>query len=65
MISKPEYDLSDWSNVGTDILILILEKDNSFHVTVQNNSGTINVKKDVSALEEKSTFKIMGLSFLF
>ena len=28
-----------------------------------NNTGTINVKMDGSALEEKSSFKMLGLSF--
>ena len=30
-----------------------------------NNTGAISVKTDGSALEEKSYFKMLGLSFLF
>lgn len=35
LASKPEYDLIDWSNVGTNMLVLMLEKGNLNHLTIQ------------------------------
>ena len=34
-----------------------------FSFDLSNNSGATDVKMDVSVLEEKSSFKMLGLSF--
>ena len=44
------------------MLISILEKLNLFHLT-SLITGAIEVKLDGSVLEEKSSFKMLGLSF--
>ena len=36
---------------------------NSFFFDWSNNTGTIDMKMDESALEEKSSFKMLGLTF--
>ena len=49
-----------------DLLILMLEKKlDWFRLTsLINNTGAIDGKMDGSALEEKSTFKMLGLTYL-
>ena len=48
--------MSGWKSAGKTQLVLF---DHS------NNTGAIDVKMDGSALEEKSSFKMLGLSFSF
>ena len=48
--------MSGWKSAGKTQLVLF---DRS------NNTGAIDVKMDGSALEEKSSFKMLGLSFSF
>ena len=40
----------------------MLEKNLAFWFECSNNSGAIDLKMDGSVLEEKSSFKILGLS---
>ena len=55
-----------WTGAGCGSLISMLEQLNWFDQFDQsNNTGAISVKTDGSALEEKSYFKMLGLSFLF
>ena len=51
-----------WTGAAGGLLISMLEKFNLFHLTGLI-SGAIIVKIDESACEEKSSFKILGLSF--
>ena len=48
--------MSGWKSAGKTQLVLF---DRS------NNTGAIDVKMDGSALEEKSSFKMLGLTFSF
>ena len=50
-----------WTGARSGLLMLMLEKLVSFDRS--NNNDSIDVKIDESVLEEKSSFKIMGLTF--
>ena len=50
-----------WIGIGYILLISVLEKSILFDQS--NNSGAIDVKMDGAVLEEKSSFKMLGLSF--
>ena len=63
LASEVESDLRDtvhWGKKG--LLISMLEKLNQFCLTGLN-TGAKNVKMDGSILEEKSSFKMLGLTF--
>ena len=60
LASELETDL-DW--VGSGLLSSMLEKLKLILFEQSNNSGAIAVKMDGSVLEEKSSFKMVGLSF--
>ena len=51
-----------WTGAGSGWLISVLEKVNLFYLTGQT-THVINVKMNGSVLEEKSSFKILGLTF--
>ena len=50
-----------WTGAGSGLLISRLEKLNSFEWS--NSSGAIDVKMNGPFLEEKSSFKMLGLTF--
>ena len=50
-----------WTGAGSTLLISMVEKLNWFDWS--NNAGAIDVKMDGSVLEEKSSFKMLGLTF--
>ena len=50
-----------WTGARSGLLMLMLEKLVSFDRS--NNNDSIDVKIDESVLKEKSSFKIMGLTF--
>ena len=50
-----------WTGAGIGLLISMLQKVNSFHLT--GFTGAIDVKMDGSVLEEKSSFNMLGLTF--
>ena len=52
-----------WTGAGSGLLISMLEKLNCFFFGRSNNTGSIDVKMDGSVLEEKSYFKMLGLTF--
>ena len=52
-----------WTGAGSGLLISMLGKLNWFRFDRSNNTGAINVKMDRSVLEEKSSFKMLGLTF--
>ena len=52
-----------WTGAGSGMLILMLEKFKLVSFDRSNNTGEIDVKMDGSGLEEKSSFKIMRLTF--
>ena len=47
-----------WTGAGSGLLISMLEK-----LNWSNNTGAIDVRMDSSVLEEKSSFKMLGLTF--
>ena len=51
-----------WTGVRNGLLISMLRKLNWFHLT-SLMTGSINLKIDGSILEEKSSFKMLGLTF--
>ena len=51
-----------WTGAKNGLLISMLGKLNWLHDR-SNNNGSIDVKMDGSALEEKSSFKMLGLTF--
>ena len=51
-----------WTGAGSGLLISMLEKLNYFQYTGLE-IGTTDVKMDESVLEEKSSFKMLGLTF--
>ena len=53
-----------FSGTGSDLLISMLEKVNWFRLTGLI-TGSIDVKMDGSVLEEISSFKMLGVAFLF
>ena len=52
-----------WTGAGSGLLISMLEKLNCFFFGRSNNTGSIDVKMDGSVIEEKSYFKMLGLTF--
>ena len=67
MASELEFDLQDSGDWGIGWLMSMLEKLHWFCLTSlmtddQCITGTIDVKMDGSVLEEKSTFKMLGLT---
>ena len=64
MASKLESDLQDTVDWGSMWLVdFNAGKTQLVSFDLSNNSGAIDVKIDGSVLEEKSSFKILGLSF--
>ena len=64
MASKLESDLQDTVDWGSMWLVdFNAGKTHLVSFDLSNNSGAIDVKIDGSVLEEKSYFKILGLSF--
>ena len=52
-----------WTGAGRALLISILEKTQLVLFDQSNNTSAIDVKMDWSVLEEKSSFKMLGLTF--
>ena len=53
-----------WTGAGSSLLISMLEKLNWFRLTgFVLLTGAIDMKMDGSVLEEKSSFKMLGLTF--
>ena len=64
MASKLESDLQDTVDWGSMWLVdFNAGKTHLVSFDLSNNSGAIDVKIDGSVPEEKSSFKILGLSF--
>ena len=64
LASELESDLRDtvdWA--GNGLLILMLEKTQLVLFEQSKNTGAIDVKMDGSVLEEKTSFKMLGLTF--
>ena len=51
-----------WTGARVGLLILILGKLSCYFFDQPNNTGSTDTKMDVSVLEEKSSFKILGLT---
>ena len=54
-----------WTGAGSGLLIKIVGKTQLVLFDQSNNIGAVDVEMDGSAFEEKSFFKILGLSFFF
>ena len=52
-----------WTGVRSGLLISMLEKTQLFSFDWSNNNGSIDVKMDGYILEEKSSFKMLDLTF--
>ena len=66
LVSELESDLRDTVNWGKKWLIdFIAWKNQLVLFDWSNNNGSIDVKMDGSVLEEKSSFKMLGLTFSF
>ena len=52
-----------WTGAGSGLLISLLEKLKLVSFDQSNNTDAIDVKMDGSVLEEKSSFKMLGLTF--
>ena len=64
LTSEPESDLRDTADWGKKWLIdFNAGKTQLVSFDWSNNNGSIDVKMDVSVLEEKSSFKMLGLTF--
>ena len=64
MASEHESDLQDTEACGKKWLVdFNAGKTQLVSLERSNNTGTIDVKIDGSALEEKPSFKILGLTF--
>ena len=63
MASELESDLRDTGDWGREWLDFNAEKTQLVSFDQSNNTGAIDVKMDGSVPEEKSTFKILGLTF--
>ena len=64
LTSEREYDLRDTVDWGKKQLVdFNAEKTQLVSFDRSNNDGFIDVKIDRSALEEKSSFKMLGLTF--
>ena len=64
LVSELKYDLQDTVDWGREWLVdFIVGKTHFASFDQSNNSGATDVKMDGSFLEEKSYFKILGLSF--
>ena len=62
MASEVESD--GWlAGAGSGLLISILKKTELTSSDWSNNAGAIDVKMEWSVLEEKSSFKMLGLTF--
>ena len=66
MASELESDLQDTVEWGRKWLVdLIARKTQLVLFDRSKNNGSIDLKMDGSVLEEKSTFKMLGLTFSF
>ena len=66
LASEPESDLRDIVDWGKKWLVdFNAEKTQLVLFDWSSNSGAIDVKMDGSVLEEKSSFKMLGLTFSF
>ena len=66
MASEFEFDLQDTVDWDRDWLVnFIAGKTQLVLFDRSNNTGAIDVKMDGSVLEEKSSFKMLGLTFSF
>ena len=65
MAGELESDLRDtvWTGAGSGLLISMLEKFSLFPLSNLIALWRIDVKIDQSVLEEKESFKMLGLSF--
>ena len=64
MASELEYNLRDTVNWGKEWLVdFNAGKTQLVSFDRSNNNGSIDVKMDGSVLEEKSSFKMLGLTF--
>ena len=64
MASELESDLQDTADWGKKWLVdFNAEKTQLVLFDQSNNTGSIDVKLDGSVLEEKSSFKMLGLTF--
>ena len=64
LTSELEYDLRDTVDWGKKQLVdFNAEKTQLVSFDRSNNDGFIDVKMDESVLEEKSSFKMLGLAF--
>ena len=64
LASELEYDLRDTLDWGKRLLVDFSAGKNHLASFDQSNSkGSIDVKMDGSVLEEKSSFKMLGLTF--
>ena len=62
--SELEYDLGDTLDWGKRLLVdFSAGKNQSASFDQSNSNGSIDVKMDGSVLEEKSSFKMLGLTF--
>ena len=52
-----------WTGVRSGLLIFNAGKNQLVSFERSNNNGSIDVKMDGSILEEKSSFKMLGLTF--
>ena len=52
-----------WTGAGSGLLISMPRKTRLVSFDWSNNTGNIDVKMDVFVLEEKLSFKVLGLSF--
>ena len=52
-----------WTGAGSGLLISMLEKTHLVLFDRSKNAGAIDVKMDGSVLEEKTSFKMLGLTF--
>ena len=52
-----------WTGAGSGLLISVLEKTQLVSFDWSSNTGAIDVKMDGSVLEEKSSFKMLWLTF--
>ena len=64
LASELEYDLGDTVDWGKRLLVdFSAGKNQSASFDRSNSNGSIDVKMDGSVLEEKSSFKMLGLTF--
>ena len=63
MTSELEFDLQDVVNWGKKWLVDFTDGKTQLVLFQLSNNGSIDVKMDGSVLEEKSSFKMLGLTF--